>query len=206
MRRLQLIPLALAFSAILFSCQKEGPAGAIGPAGPAGPPGPTGPTGSANVIYSPWFTPATNGGWVDSSINGVAAQKKFNKSAPGVTLNMLNTGVILGYMKLNPDGAGGTTTSVRPLPYVNPGTATAFFMLPYVGSITFAQVSTANPGVAVSASSSSLEFRYVIVPGGTAGGRMMNAPASGYSSSELRTMSYEQIAKLFNIPANGSNE
>ena len=106
-------------------------------------------------------------------------------------------------MKLNPDGAGGTTTSIRQLPYANPGTATVYFALHYMGSISYAQVSTANPGVAVAASSNSLEFRYILIPGGIAGGRV--AGATGYTADQLKNMSYEEITALFNIPPDGSS-
>ena len=201
--------ISFASTIIICGCQKEGPAGAVGPAGvqgPAGPTGPTGPAGSANVVYSAWFTPAQNGNWVDTSINGVAAQKKFNKSAPGITLNVLNTGVILSYLKLNPDGAGGTTASIRQMPYANPGAANVFFAMHYVGSITIAVISTANPGVAVTASSTALEFRYIIIPGVVQGGRLISGPAKGYTKNELMNLSYEKIESMFNIPQNGSNE
>jgi hypothetical protein len=227
-RQLTLLLLAITFIAV--NCTKEGPegpagatgpqgppgtgggagpagpAGPGGPAGPAGPAGPQGPAGTANVTYSAWFTPDQNGGWVDTTINGVATQKKFNKSAPGATLAMLNTGVVISYMKLNPDGAGGATTSIRQLPYANPGTATEYFPLHYVGSITYAHVSTGNPGVAVGASSGALEFRYVLIPGAVAGGRMMSGPAAGYQVAQLQSMSYQDVCSTFDIPANGSNE
>jgi hypothetical protein len=202
---LPLLLLSITFTSV--NCSKdgpEGPAGATGPAGPAGPTGPQGPAGTANVIYSAWFTPDQNGGWVDTTINGVAAQKKFRKSAPGVTLAILNNGIVLSYMKLNPDGAGGTTSSIRQLPYANPGSATVYFPLHYVGNISYAQVSTASPGVAVSASSGGLEFRYILIPGGAAGSRNVNS--SGYTADQLKKMSYEQITTLFNIPPDGANK
>lgn len=202
MRKFNLLPLFIIFTFI--NCSKEGPAGATGPSGPAGP---QGPAGSPNVIYSAWFTPAQNGGWVDTTINGVSAQKKFSKAAAGVTENLLNTGVILSYMKLNPDGAGGTTTSVRQLPYNNPGTATQFIAINYVGSITFAQVSTASPGLAVPASSGSLEFRYILIPGGVVGGRMAAGGSfSGYTIDQIKGLTYEEVIALFNIPADGAGK
>jgi hypothetical protein len=218
---LSMLPLALIF--LVISCQKEGPIGPAGPQGVAGPQGaagtngtngtngatgatgPQGPTGTANVIYSAWFTPAQNGNWVDTTINGVAQQKKFNKAAPGVTLNVLNTGVVLSYVKLIPDGLGGTTLTVRQIPYSLPGNANEFINLLYNGSITFAQISTANPGVAITASSGTLEFRYVIIPGGVAGGRSANAEKVAeikgklYSESQLKAMSYAQMCSLLNI-------
>lgn len=225
MRKFSLLSLLLlSFSFILVNCTKEGPegpAGATGPQGPAGgtvtgPAGPTGPTGpggatgpagpagSANVVYSSWFTPAQNGNWVDTTINLIAAQKKFNKAAPGATLSMLNTGIILSYVKLNPDGLGGTTTSIRQLPYTNPGEGTQIAPIHYVGSITYAHVSILSPGVAVAAFSNSLEFRYVLIPGGIAGGRFSEKAAQingqVYTESQLQAMSYSQICSLLNIP------
>lgn len=203
MRKISLLPLLL-ISIVAIQCSKDGPKGDTGPAGPAGPQGPQGPTGTANVIYSAWFTPDQNGGWKDTTINGIATQKKFNKPAPGVTLNILNQGIIISYIKLNPDGAGVTTASIRQLPYTNPGSATAYLPIHYVGSISYCQVSIVSPGVAVSASSGALEFRYVIIPGGVSGGRITGG-AAGYTAEQLREMSYEQITDLFNIPADGAS-
>jgi hypothetical protein len=48
-------------------------------------------------------------------------------------------------------------------------------------------------------------FRYIIVPGGVAGGRMMSGPAKGYSVDQLQSMTYSQVARLLNIPPTGSN-
>jgi len=63
-------------------------------------------------------------------------------------------------------------------------------------------LNTASPvGFSVSGS-----FRYVIIPGSVAGGRMVSGPASGHTVNELRAMSYQQIAQLFSIPPNGTNE
>jgi hypothetical protein len=47
-------------------------------------------------------------------------------------------------------------------------------------------------------------FRYVVIPGGVAG-RFTSGPAAGYTFDQVRTMSYSQVASLFNIPENGSN-
>jgi hypothetical protein len=49
-------------------------------------------------------------------------------------------------------------------------------------------------------------FRYVIIPGGVAGGRMTSGAASGYTIEQLRAMSYEEVLRKFNIPTNGSNQ
>jgi hypothetical protein len=52
------------------------------------------------------------------------------------------------------------------------------------------------------------QFRYVIIPGGVAigaGGRIASGPAAGYTVDELKNMSYDEVARKFNIPATGSN-
>jgi hypothetical protein len=49
------------------------------------------------------------------------------------------------------------------------------------------------------------QFRYVLIPGGVAGGKMMSGAAMGYSVSELKAMSYEDLIKKFNIPPTGTN-
>lgn len=159
-------------------------------------------------MYSNWFTPTQNGGWLDTVINGVASQKKFNKAASGISLSILNTGLVLAYVKLNPDGAGGTTSSIRQLPYANPGSATENVTINYLGSITYAVISTSSPGVAVAAQSSALEFRYLIIPGAVVSGRSIDqitdkfVEINGkvYTESQLRTIPYEQVCSLLNIP------
>ncbi len=230
MRKFNLLSLfVLAITFLAVSCTKEGPEGPAGatgaqgptgaagtngtngatgatgpqgPVGPVGPAGPQGPAGTANVIYSAWFTDAANGGWIDTTINGQTAQKKFNKAAPGVTLSVLNTGVVLTYMKLFPDGAGGATTSIRQLPYLNPGGSDVFMSINYVGSITFARVAVVA-GTPIAAAGPGLEFRYIIIPGGVAGGRTSGKVAEikgqVYTESELKAMPYAQVCSLLNI-------
>jgi hypothetical protein len=198
---------------LMIGCSKQGPVGPAGPTGnngatgATGATGPQGPAGTANVIFSGWFTPAQNGNWVDTTINGVAQQKKFRKAAPEVTLSIMNTGVVLSYVKLNPDGTGGTTTTIRQLPYADVGQAREFIQLTYNSNITYAVTSTANPGVAIPAGiTTTLEFRYVIIPGSVAGGRLINngektAEVNGklYTESQLKAMSYAEVCSLLKI-------
>jgi hypothetical protein len=46
------------------------------------------------------------------------------------------------------------------------------------------------------------QFRYVIIPGGVAGGRIANGQQTyfGYTSSQLKVMSYHDVCTLLNIP------
>jgi hypothetical protein len=211
-KSLSLLLLASAF--ILVNCTKEGPegpagatgaqgpagstggagaAGAAGATGPAGATGVAGPAGTANVIYSAWFL---SGAWTGGGTNYAT----FDKAAPGVTAAIRDNGVILAYAKLVGDG-----TTVRPLP-ASTGLGASLrlwnFFSPVVGTITF---STENPTAIVSPSSTN-EFRYVLIPGGVAGGRggstekMADIKGQLYTESQLKAMSYSQICSLLNIP------
>jgi hypothetical protein len=213
-----LTPALFAFVFILASCTKEGPEGPIGPQGPQGTPGsagtvgltgatgstgPTGPqgpvgpagaAGTANVIYSAWFSPAA---WTPTTgFNDFS----FDKTAPSLTQAAIDNGAVLGYVKIT------TETTVRPLSTtINTGItglATYGFNLPAPNvvryTLTRASGGTYTPLITD-------QFRYIIIPGAVAGGRMIGGAARGYSLEQLRQMSYEQVRTLLNIPVNGSN-
>lgn len=213
---LSLLSFAIVFIAI--SCTKEGPegpAGAIGaqgpagingPAGPAGPVGPTGPAGAtgatgatgpagtANVIYSAWFSPAA---WTTPGLS--FSSSSFDKAAPGVTASIISSGVVLAFTQFV--GDGGVT---RPLPTtLNNGALiyTAGFLIESVGNIRFIWNNIAGAAIPSTLNS----FRYVIIPGGIAGGRGTNsekfATINGqtYTESQLKGMSYAQVCSLLKI-------
>jgi hypothetical protein len=216
MRTSRSLYLALfAFVFILASCTKEGPegpigpqgpqgtpgvsggtgltgaTGATGPAGPQGPVGPTGPAGTANVIYSAWFSPAA---WVPATgFNDFT----FDKTAPSLTQAVIDNGAVLSYAKITGE------TTVRPLSTtINTGVtgiATYGFNLPAINTIRYSVTRVAG-GTYVPLITD--QFRYVIIPGAVAGGRMATGAARGYSLEQLRQMSYEQVIALFNIPGN----
>lgn len=52
----------------------------------------------------------------------------------------------------------------------------------------------------------SIYYRYVLIPGGVSGGRFSSGPAVGYSTDQLKNMTYEQIVALFGIPAAGASK
>ena len=214
MRKFKSLSLLLVASAFIFvNCTKEGPEGPAGatgaqgpagatgapgtgtqgPAGPAGATGATGPAGTANVIYSAWFQ---SGAWT-----GTGTQYAyFDKAAPGVTAAIRDNGVILAYAKLTGDG-----TAIRPLPASTAQGGTSFFLWNYystaVGTIRFT-CETENT-FTVSPTSTN-EFRYVLIPGGVAGGRgnnekVVEIKGQLYGESQLKAMSYSQICSLLNI-------
>ena len=218
-RLLSLLLLATAF--ITVNCTKEGPegpAGAGGPQGPAGTPGPastvpgpagptgpagttgpTGPAGTANVIYSPW-TAFTSANWSATTVNifGKTA-RRYTAVAPGITATMLAQGTILVYFQ-----GGGSPGTVRILPYttfnftqtVNQVIEPSFV----VGAIeiNFYNLDNNNdPGTFTGTPGPPATgniYRYVLIPGGVAGGRGIS------TADQLRTMSYSEVCRMFNIP------
>ena len=205
---LSLILLSVIFIAV--NCTKEGPEGPVGAQGaqgPAGNPGATGSagatgaTGTANVIYSSWLA-FQAADWADSTIVNVGSAKRAIRSAPGVTANVMAQGVILSYMTFTSDpnaafyGLPFTCTSC-------PG-VWIFNQLPNVGKIVYYHTTGTgtNPGATLP---NSFSFRYVIIPGGVAGGRVMSGPAKGLTVEELKQLPYEDVVKMYNIPRDGSN-
>lgn len=195
--------VVLLFSLTILSCSKEGPEGPPGPAGPqgsAGPQGPTGPVGSANVIFSPWFTLT---GWHDSTMTDQGLTKVDYRTSPGVTQAIVTSGVVLGYV-----APSAVSTFAYQLPWIytasNPNIIVSY--IPTVGRMVFYNtgVNSVAGGIVPNAT---YVYRYVIIPGGVAGGRTTGGiGGSNYTAQQLQSMSYSEIAQLFNIPATGSNE
>jgi hypothetical protein len=218
MRKIPILSLIILASVFLVvSCTKEGPVGPpgstgaqgppginggsgsvgpTGPQGPAGPSGPAGPAGSVNVIYSSWFAASTLT-WADSTHAYDGVISRGNKAAPGVTTAVIDNGVVLAYYR---DASAGTTQ----LPYTYGTTANLrkFSNILKSGTITFyaANLTTGTATGIVPPG----DFRYIIIPGGLAGGRLMNGAAAGYSAEQLKGLTYQQVLDLFHIPANGS--
>jgi Collagen triple helix repeat (20 copies) len=221
MRKFKLLSLlALAITFLAVSCTKEGPegptgatgsqgptgntgpAGPTGPTGPTGPAGPTGPTGpqgpagTANVIYSSWNA---TGAWVLETFFGKTV-RRHTLTAPGITTNILNQGVVLVY------GRFSTTTGVFTVPYTAASITAVGIMQIVDARILAGQIDLRmynaddnNDPIGLQGT----EFRYVIIPGGVAGGRMNEKAAEikgqVYTESQLKAMSYQQICSLLNI-------
>jgi hypothetical protein len=151
--------------------------------------GDTGPAGSANVLYSDWFTATP---WAQTT---VYSMKNFDytRAAPGITQNVLDSGVVLTFGKLS-----GYSTSVWPagqvsqlpviLTYNVGGVQTdTWSALVTLGSLRINFVNNANYYASISTAHS---FRYIIVPGAVKTGRRM----------DLRSMSYDEVCDYLNIP------
>ncbi len=223
--------LLLASSFILVNCTKEGPegpagatgsqgpagatgaagaAGAAGATGPAGATGVAGPAGTANVVYSAWVTEPANWGadTVMLSLNGGNA-KRFIVTAPSLSQAVLDQGVILTYMR-----GGVTSNNPIALPYNIPLALAApnnIETVDYRASLNkityiFYILNNTSAPIAFTNVNSGAQFRYVLIPGGVAGGRgvstekMADIKGQLYTESQLKAMSYSQICTLLNVP------
>lgn len=227
MRKFRLLSLlALAITFLAVSCTKEGPegptgatgaqgptgangptgpAGPTGPNGPAGPTGPTGPqgpagpAGTANVIYSAWLSDASAANWADTAISllGTVVRRR-NLPAPGVTQAILDQGVVLAY------GRGGVTNNQPwplPITFTYGGAPMIMGFLPSLGRLVMT-ITVPTTGIAPSVFWGG-DFRYVIIPGGVAGGRTAEKACEingqVYTESQLKGMSYAQLCSLLRI-------
>ncbi|MBY0478725.1 MAG: collagen-like protein [Chitinophagaceae bacterium] len=189
----------------------SGPVGATGPQGLQGPVGPQGPAGAlTNVIYSNWQTIAN---WADTTglyaggvnTTGAAGRRGF-VATNSVTANIVDQGIVISFFKQTAAAAASSMPTVLSGTNVywsitldlalRPGRVIYFASRLELGSWAASENGRFESG----------QFRYVIIPGGTAGGRIMNGPAAGYTVQQIKSMSYVQVAALFNIPENGTNE
>ena len=149
--------------ALVFSCAKEGPTGAVGPTGATGSTGatgttgPTGATGTANVIYSDW---------ISTSFTGSGTSYIGNITAPKITQEVLDKADIRVYWSEN--------GRVLSLPYAETVGSTTYTVHQrfYVGRIELKSSYSLNPQL----------FRYVIIPGGVAGGRKAVIDLNDYAT------------------------
>jgi hypothetical protein len=163
--------LVAALSALIFAgCKKEGPPGPQGPAGQ-----------NATVYYSEWFSPTA---W-----SGGSGDWYFAATAPDLTQEIVENGVVLAYAWLAGDVYEGS--SVRPLPAYAVGANWSFLIHQY-GSIEFTSDMFAAPLTGGN------KFRFIAIPGTIPA---LKSGTSGYrSEQELKSMSYKEICRLYNIP------
>jgi hypothetical protein len=206
-RLLSILLLAIVF--VFVNCTKEGPEGPVGgtgaqgPTGASGAPGtpgavgPQGPAGSANVIYSAWLTVANSSPVIDSPFTDYGTCKRWYRPAPSLTQNIIDQGLVLSYWKV-------TSVIYSTIPYLFPVGAKTYFLgsIPTLlngGKIIYF-TSIFGDGVGWTPNGGA-ETRYIIIPGVIGGGRIMSGAATGYTPEQLKAMSYEEIIRLFNIPA-----
>ena len=157
--------LIIVVSMLVASC-KKGDTGPAGPAGPAGAPGPTGTAGTANVIYSGWFNLDYNA----ETENGDTVRFVANIQAPKLVDSILSKGEIKVYFNFrtpsNPD--------VIPLPYFDPlyNDPPVVINPDYFPGL-IVLTSNYNMGTFDENGEKRFQYRYILIPGGTAA---RNAP------------------------------
>jgi len=163
----------LAVLPILFftGCASEGVQG------PAGLDGQNGQ--NATVYYSEWFSP--------SDWSGSSGDWYFDASASDLTQNIVENGVVLAYVWLAGDMYDATT--VRPLPDYALGANWSFLIHQY-GSIEFTSDMGSKP-------LTGNKFRFIAIPGTIPA--LKSATINNKSEQELRSMSYHDVCKLYNI-------
>lgn len=155
---------------LMTGCGKEGPQGPQGPAGQSAP-----------VYYSEWFSPTA---WSGSSRDWY-----FAVAAPDLTQQIVENGVVLAYAWLAGDVYGGS--SVRPLPANAVGANWSFLIHEY-GSIEFTCDMFTPP------LTNGNKFRFVAIPGTIPA--LKSGVPGGRSEQELRSMSYKEVCRIYNIP------
>ena len=163
-------------SAIIFMDACKGEKGDVGPIGTTGPIGPSGvngavgaagPTGTANVIYSEWTPITLTGSYSSSGTTNVTCSK--------ITQEIIDKGIIFSYIKF------GTFNYSLPLSFPISGDKDQTIAARYVLGSTSLISNFAN---------STGSFRYVVIPGGVAGGRR----------ATIDYNNYEEVKKYYNLP------
>ena len=138
------------------------------------------PAAKDSVLYSSWITLAATYNTTDS-----AYEQALTVNA--LTQNVLDHGLVLTYIK---DGAGEVVTPQD------------FSLFP---AFTLKTITLFAGG-----DFSNVPFRYVIIPGtlatsSTSAG-VMSGSARTFSVNDLKSMTYAQVIKAFNIPADGASK
>lgn len=153
--------------ALLFTACKKGDAGPAGEKGDKGDTGATGSTGStgkagsANVIYS---------AWTDVTFNAVDTFFEAAIDAPKIVDSIIAKGEVKVYWNINTS----TAPAIVALPYADNGLifgAKDLFVFPIIQAGNIFLESTYNVGTRPSTNDPNVkvwQYRYVIIPGGTA--------------------------------------
>lgn len=155
--------------------------------------GAPGPAGTANVMYSNWQTAST---WTKTTSFGVI-NFSYDIPAPKITTDILNTGEVLVYAKLNGYNSGlGLMDNPVKLTYnitYSDGTISTdtWSFITSLGNIKINFVNNQNLYQSISILH---QFRYIIIPGGT-------PVATGKQAQpDLKKMSYAEVCQYCQIP------
>lgn len=160
--------VVIAVIMLLASCKKgdtgpAGPQGTAGAAGTPGAPGTTGPAGTANVIYTNWFNVDYN---TLTAPNGDTIRFFATIPAPKLVDSILARGEIKVFFNYGKPSA----PDVIPLPYYDPIYFNpAVVINPDFFPALIYLTSNRNMGTFDENGEKRYQYRYILIPGGTAG-------------------------------------
>jgi hypothetical protein len=139
--------------------------------GSTGPAGPAGPAGPDSVMYSNWTALA---------LDSIPADQLWEQtiSAPSITQDILDSGLVLSYIQYTDNNNSEHIQSVASL-----------------GSLIWDDYSLGQINMFANLNLSGYLYRYVVI----AGSKKVNGSTmkiKGYTPSELKAMSYDQLQKV----------
>lgn len=189
------LSLVFVLIAMITSCTKP-ENGKDGIDGTNGTNGAQGPAGTANVIYSDWVI-ATS--WTNTIVYGID-NFSFSIPAPPITTDILNTGMVLVYARLN---GYNSLLGLYNNPVQLAHTVSYFFnsviqndnwnFIASPGNIEIKFINDHNLYTTTGPAAAIHQFRYIIVPGGVSVSG--NKAALNYDKT-----SYAEVCKYLNIP------
>lgn len=183
--------LLLALPLFFASCSKEGPAGPQGPAGPAGPTGAAGAAGTqgaqgnpgtANVIYSNWLDVGFRADTATNTTTGRLDTLGYSATIPA--LQLVDSILDKGDIKVYWNAGSETDTSgsfVLALPF-NDLLVSGILTNVYFSRNTISLYANADLSTYTENGNRYSQFRYILIPGGTAAGRKPNGSVVNWNN------------------------
>ncbi len=144
-----------------------------GDTGPAGAAGAAGPAGPSNVMYSAWLT-------LNFTFNSNDSAFEDTLLAPAITSGILDSGVILSYVQFTD---ASNTVHIQPIASLG-----SFFFEDFSPG----HINLGSPFIDLSG----YLYRYVIIPGTKKTNGATAAKVKGYTPTELKAMSYDQVQQV----------
>lgn len=140
--------------------------------GTTGPAGPQGPAGPDSVVYSNWIS-------LSFTYNSNDSLYEDTLSAPTITEGILDSGIILTYIEF-PDA--NNVSHIQPVSSLN-----------YIISEDY---SVGQINIISTQDLTNLQYRYVTIPGSKTAGNSTNRKVNGYTTQQLKAMSYAQVQQV----------
>ncbi len=140
--------------------------------GDTGPAGPAGPAGPDSVMYSDWIT-------LNFTFNNTDSLYEQTIAAPAITQGVLDSGLVVSYIQYTDQSTGEVHIQ----------------SIASLGSLIWDDYSLGKVNMFANINLSTYLYRYVVIRGTTKVNGTVNK-VKGYTPSELKAMSYEQLQKV----------